>query len=149
MSQSLSQVIVHGVFSTKHRTPWLTEELRERLFAYLATVIKSKGHVQILVGGHDDHVYILIGFARSVSISDMIKHTKMTSSAWMKDEFGIRDFAWQGGYGAFSVSYVSIPEVMAYISNQDEHHEKFSFQDEFRKLMEENGIAFDEKYVWD
>ena len=149
MSQSLSQVIVHGVFSTKHRTTWLDENLRQSLFAYLATVLKSKGHVPILIGGHDDHVHILIGLARTVSISDMIKHTKVTSSAWIKEEFNIRDFGWQNGYGAFSVSHSSIPQVKAYISNQDEHHEKWSFQDEFRKLMAENGIAFDEKYVWD
>jgi REP element-mobilizing transposase RayT len=150
MPQSLSQIIVHAVFSTKHRTPWLDEELRKALFAYLATVIESKGHVPILVGGHDDHVHILFGLAKTVPISEMIKHTKVTSSVWIKEEFENRkDFAWQSGYGAFSVAYTSIGSTMAYISNQDEHHKKLSFQEEFRKLMEEHGIVYDERYVWD
>ena len=150
MPQSLAQVIVHGVFSTKHRTPWLDEELRKSLFAYLATVIKSDGHVPILIGGHDDHVHILLGLSRTVTIADMIKHTKTSSSSWIKSKFAHRpDFAWQSGYGAFSVSYMSIDAAMAYISNQDEHHGNLSYQDEFRKLMAENGVEIDERYVWD
>jgi REP element-mobilizing transposase RayT len=150
MSQSLSQIIVHGVFSTKHRTPWLDKELRKSLFAYIATILKSKGHVPILIGGHDDHIHMLFGLARTESIADTIKHTKVNSSVWIKEEFeNLQDFAWQGGYGAFSVSYQSIGSAMAYISNQDEHHKKMSFQDEFRQLMAEHGIAIDERYVWD
>jgi len=150
MSQSLSQIIVHGVYSTKNRTPWLDEELRKSLFAYLATILKSKGHVPILIGGHDDHIHMLFGLARTESIADTIKHTKVNSSVWIKEEFeNLKDFAWQGGYGAFSVSYQSIGSAMAYISNQDEHHRKVSFQDEFRQLMAEHGIAIDERYVWD
>ena len=120
------------------------------MFAYLATVIKSDGHVPILVGGHDDHVHILFGLARTISIADMIKHTKVSSSMWIKEQFENRsDFGWQAGYGAFGVAYSSINSVMAYISNQDDHHREFSFQDEFRTLMEENGIGYDERYVWD
>ncbi len=150
MSQSLSQIIVHGVFSTKHRTPWLDEELRKSLFAYIATILKSKGHVPILIGGDDDHIHMLFGLSRTESIAETIKHTKVNSSIWIKEEFeNLQDFAWQSGYGAFSVSYPSIGSAMAYISNQDEHHGKLSFQDEFRKLMAENGIAIDERYVWD
>ena len=87
MSQSLSQVIVHGVFSTKHRTPWLDAELRESLFAYIATIMKSQGHVPIIVGGHDDHIHMLFGLSRTVSISDTLKHTKIHSSLWLKQEF--------------------------------------------------------------
>ncbi|MBI1334056.1 MAG: transposase [Armatimonadetes bacterium] len=150
MPQSLSQIVVHAVFSTKDRTPWLDEALRPALFAYIATVIKSDGHVPIMVGGHDDHVHILFGLARTVPIADMIKKTKVTSSVWIKSEFPHRsNFAWQGGYGAFSVSYPSIDAAIAYIANQDQHHQKLSFPEEFRRLMDENGIAFDEKYVWD
>ncbi len=150
MSQSLSQVIVHGVFSTKHRTPWLDAKLREPIFAYIATLMKSQGHVPIIVGGHDDHIHMLFGLARTVSISDTIKHTKVHSSLWVKQEFENRnDFGWQSGYGAFSVAYSSIDPAIAYIANQDEHHNKTSFQDEFRKLMNEHGIEIDERYVWD
>ncbi len=87
MSQSLSQVIVHGVFSTKHRTPWLDAELRESLFAYIATLLKSQGHVPIIVGGHDDHIHMLFGLARTVSVSDTMKLTKVHSSLWVKQEF--------------------------------------------------------------
>ena len=150
MPQSLSQIIVHGVFSTKHRTPWLDEELSKALYAYLATIMKSKEHVPILIGGHKDHVHMLFGLARTQSIADTIKHVKVYSSIWIKEEFESRnDFAWQSGYGAFSVSYPSISSVMAYISGQDEHHKKVSFQVEYRQLMVEHGIAIDERYVWD
>ncbi|MEI7987275.1 MAG: transposase [Armatimonadota bacterium] len=150
MSQSLSQVIVHGVFSTKHRTPWLDAELRESLFAYISTLLKSQGHVPIIVGGHDDHIHMLFGLARTVSVSDTMKLTKVHSSLWVKQEFENRkDFGWQSGYGAFSVAYSSMDAAIAYIANQDDHHSKTSFQDEFRSLMKEHGIEIDEKYVWD
>ncbi len=150
MPQSLSQIIVHVVFSTKHRTPWLDEDIRESLFAYIATVLKSDGHVPILVGGHDDHVHLLFGLARTISIADMVKHVKVSSSMWIKEQFENRKgFAWQSGYGAFGVAYSSVNAAIAYISNQNEHHKKLSFQEEFRKLMEENGIDIDERYVWD
>lgn len=148
--QSLSQVIVHAVFGTKHRTPWLDEDLRKSLSAYLATVLKSDGHVPILVGGHDDHIHLLLGLARTIPISEMIKHAKVSSSMGIKQEFKTRqEFAWQSGYGAFSIAYPSINSAKAYITNQEEHHRKLSFQDEFRILMNENGIDYDERYVWD
>jgi REP element-mobilizing transposase RayT len=150
MPQSLSQIIVHGVFSTKHRTPWLDKDLRKAMFAYIATLLKSKGHVPILIGGHDDHIHMLFGLSRTESIADTIKHTKTNSSIWIKEQFmNQSDFAWQSGYGAFSVSYSSISSAMAYISNQDKHHKLVSFQDEFRQLMKEHGIEWDERYIWD
>ena len=103
-----------------------------------------------MVGGHDDHVHILFGLARTVSISETIKHTKIHTSMWVKKEFENRaDFGWQGGYGAFSVSYSSLNSAISYIANQEDHHSKTSFQDEFRSLMKENGIEIDERYVWD
>lgn len=120
MPQSLSQVVIHVIFSTKHRTPWLNENLRKSLFAYLATVLKSDGHVPILIGGHDDHMHLLFGLARTVSISEVIKHLKVSSSVWIKQEFENRgDFAWQSGYGVFAVAYPSVGAVMHYISNQE------------------------------
>jgi len=120
------------------------------LFAYLATVLKSENHVPILVGGYEDHVHLLFGLARTVSVSKMMEHTKVSSSKWVKQELdSFQGFEWQRGYGAFAVSYSSVSQVMAYISNQDQHHERVSFQDEFRKLMHENGIDFDERYIWD
>jgi putative transposase len=150
MSQSLSQVIVHGVFSTKHRTSWLDSELRESLFAYIATLLKSQGHVPIIVGGHDDHIHMLLGLSRTVAISDTIKHVKVYSSLWVKQEFEHRkEFGWQSGYGAFSVAYSSMDSAIAYIANQDDHHSKTSFKDEFRQLMKEHGIEIDERYAWD
>ncbi|HLO97051.1 MAG TPA: transposase [Fimbriimonas sp.] len=150
MPQSLSQVVLHATFSTRDRTPWLDEELRPSVFAYLASVLHSQRHVPILIGGHEDHVHLLFGLSRTVSIADTIKHTKVASSLWMKSEFAHRkDFAWQNGYGVFAVAYPTIDSVKEYISNQDDHHRKLSFQDEFRRFMHENGISFDERYVWD
>ncbi len=141
---------MHGVFSTKHRTPWIGKEIESELFAYLAALIRSNGHVPYMVGGHVDHVHVLFAISRIETLAKFMEHTKVSSSKWMKTTSNSRaDFAWQRGYGAFGVSYSSRNAVMDYIANQEDHHKVFSYQDEFRKLLEEHGIEFDERYVWD
>ncbi len=149
MAQSFSQVLVHGVFSTKDRTPWIDKEIEPELFAYLATVLKSEKHTPYLVGGHQDHVHLLFGLSRTETIAKIIEKIKVSSSIWLKTTGGSREsFAWQRGYGAFGVSYSSKSAVMDYIANQEAHHKAFSFQDELRILLRENDIVFDEQYVW-
>jgi len=148
MPQSLSQVIVHSVFSTEDRTPWLDDELKPELFAYLTTVLRNNGHTPVMIGGHDDHVHLLFGLSRTETIAKMVENTKVASSKWLKTT-GREDFAWQRGYGVFGVSYSSINPAIAYIANQKVHHGKELYQDEFRRLMAENGLDYDERYVWD
>jgi putative transposase len=147
MPQSLSRVIVHLIFSTKGRAPWITEEIEGELYGYLVNALKADGNVPIKIGGFDDHVHILFGISRTVTIAKTVENIKSSSSKWMKTKQA--DFAWQLGYGAFSVSYFGTDEAVAYIANQREHHKVDSFQDEFRRLMEEHGILIDERYVWE
>jgi putative transposase len=150
MAQSFSQVLVHAVFSTKNRTPWIDKEIESELFAYIAATIRSLKHVPYLVGGHRDHVHILFGQSRTETLSKFIENTKVASSKWMKTTGdGRKDFDWQRGYGAFGVSYTSRHNVMNYIAGQEEHHKIFSYQDELRRLLKENDIEFDERYIWD
>jgi len=149
MPQSLSQVLVHMVYSTKGRTPNIRTELQPRLHAYLSTVLANDGHIPIIVGGHLDHVHMLFGLSRTITIAKAVESSKTSSSRWMKEEFGVSDFGWQHGYGAFSVSPSDQEVCVAYIANQESHHKVFSFQDEFRTLLEEFGVSYDERYVWD
>lgn len=104
----------------------------------------------ILIGGVSDHVHILIQLGRRISQADLVKELKRGSNLWIHERFPhIAKFAWQAGYGAFSVSTSNLEAVRAYIANQPEHHAKISFQDEFRAFLKKHGVAFDERYVWD
>jgi REP element-mobilizing transposase RayT len=148
MPQSLSDVLVHIVFSTKNRTPWITPEIRRELYPYLGAVIRDMGCVPIQIGGVEDHVHFLLVLSRTITIAQVVEKIKTPSSKWMKTK-GVPGFAWQGGYGAFSVSASERAVVVAYILGQEEHHRKVTFQDEFRAMLKEHGIAWDERYVWD
>jgi putative transposase len=150
MPQSLSKVIVHLIFSTKEREPWLNREIRPRMHAYLATVCRQLGAQAHRVGGVADHVHIITTLPRTLSQAEMIEQVKKTSSKWIKSlgpEY--RGFYWQRGYGAFSVSPSQLAAVFAYIDNQEEHHRVRSFQEEYRDFLERHGVQFDERYVWD
>ncbi|MDF3129124.1 transposase [Kiritimatiellaeota bacterium B1221] len=150
MPQSLSHVIVHTVFSTKNRQPLLKElGVRNETFAYLGAAVNTLGCQSFLVGGYVDHIHILSTLSRSISQADFVKEVKRSSSIWFKDEFREPSFSWQKGYGIFSVSESRVPDVKAYIQNQEVHHGKLTFQDEFRQLLRAHNLAFDEKYVWD
>lgn len=142
MPQSLAKVIVHIVYSTKNREPWLKDKnLRTELFAYNASILSSSVDCPaILIDGVEDHIHILCLLSRKFSIMDVIKKSKTETSKWLKrkgPELG--SFQWQAGYGIFSV----------YIARQEEHHKRFSFQDEFRELCKRYGVSIDERYVWD
>lgn len=148
MPQSLARVPVQLVFSTKNREPVLREELDERLHSYLAGILKSEGHTPIKVGGFDDHVHMLYGLSRTQTISKSVEVVKAGSLYWLRQQ-GLEDFHWQNGYGAFGVSESNVPSVVRYIENQREHHKAVSYQDEFRALLKEHNIEFDERYLWD
>jgi putative transposase len=150
MPQSLSQVLVHMVYSTKDRNQCIDPATQPRLHAYLSKVLASDGHVPIIVGGHTDHVHLLFGLSRTVTIAKTVESTKVSSSKWIKEVFPhLPSFAWQHGYGAFSVVPHDQRALVEYITHQEEHHRTFSFQDEYRNLLIEFGVPYDEKFLWD
>jgi putative transposase len=150
MPQSLSRVILHIVFSTKNREPWLDPEVRARLHAYLATVCRDLGSEFVRVGGMTDHIHLVATLPRTVSQAQMIEQMKTASSKWIKAvDPRYRGFFWQRGYGAFSVSPSQLDAVVEYVERQPEHHRTQMFQEEYRELLHKHGIDFDERYVWD
>jgi len=150
MGQSLAAIYVHLVFSTKSRKPFIQDpDIRDELHNYLGGLCNTHGATVVRVGGTEDHVHILYRQSRTEDLSNTIRRVKAVSSSWFKDRSGSEEFAWQAGYGAFSVGIREIDAVVKYINSQEEHHRKVSFQDEFRRLLDEFKIAYDEKYVWD
>ena len=148
MPQSLSKVLVHLIFSTKHREPLIGLQIRPRLHAYLVGILDNLKSPSLQAGGVADHVHILFALARTISQADLVEEVKKGSSKWMKTE-GVPTFSWQAGYGAFSVGESQADTVIRYIQNQEHHHRKMTFQEEFRKFLERYKIAYDERYVWD
>lgn len=150
MSQSLANVLIHVVFSTKNRAPVLDADVRKELHLYLVGILRNNGCHSLQVGGVEDHVHLLLALSRTLTIAQLVEHLKTGSSKWLKTKGeALRTFSWQGGYGAFSVSASHADDVVRYIQNQEEHHRKVSFQEELRRLCEENGVEIDERYVWD
>jgi REP element-mobilizing transposase RayT len=150
MPQSLSKVIVHLIFSTKEREPWLDLEVRQRMHAYLATICRDLGGEAFRVGGAADHVHVVTTLPRTLSQAELIEGIKKTSSKWIKalaPKYG--HFYWQRGYGAFSVSPSQLEAVLEYVQSQEEHHRSRSFQEEYRGFLQKHGVEFDERYVWD
>jgi len=150
MPQSLSHVLLHCVFSTKDRQPWLKKDIQLSLYPYLATLSEDIDCHAYRIGGVEDHVHFAIILARTVSQSSWVEHVKTHSTKWLKRTYPeLEAFAWQRGYGAFSISPMHLDALKGYIENQDAHHAKESFQDEYRRLLNKYGIEFDERYVWD
>jgi putative transposase len=148
MPQSLANVLVHIVFSTKDRTPWLSPDIREALFPYLGGILRNIECPLLQIGGVEDHVHLLIRLPRTMTIAQFVEKVKTSTSKWLKTR-GVSEFAWQAGYGAFSIGASDTETTVRYIQNQEEHHRKVSFQEELRALLREAGIEFDERYVWD
>lgn len=151
MPQSLSRVLVHIVFSTKKRESFISDvDLRSRVHEYIGGVIHQLGSQPVRIGGTDDHVHILCTLPRTLTQADLVKEIKRPSSEWMKKQSStLHDFAWQNGYGVFSIGQSQIDQLTAYISNQYEHHRMLTFQDEFRALLDRYRVEYDERYVWD
>lgn len=152
MPQSLAKVAIHIVFSTKNRERWLEDrELRKELFAYMSVILRDNvDSPAILINGVGDHVHALCLLSRKHAIMKVIQEMKTETSKWLKKQSpATSGFTWQAGYGAFSASESKIPEVKAYIENQEEHHKKMSFQDEFRALCKRHHLEIDERYAWD
>jgi REP element-mobilizing transposase RayT len=148
MPQSLSFLLVHIVFSTKDRTPLITPEVRPDLHAYLATVTRNAGSECYRVGGVADHVHLAIRLSRTITIAHLVEELKTSSSKWLKTQ-SLAKFAWQQGYGAFSVGPSDLEALRKYIDNQEEHHRAHTFQEEYRAFFKRYGVEFDERHIWD
>jgi len=148
VAQSLSRVIIHVVFSTKNREPFLNIEIRSRIHAYLATIVRDMDSHAYRIGGTEDHVHIACTLPRILCQSDFLKKIKTSSSKWIKEQ-GVRKFSWQNGYGAFSIGQSQLSQLLHYIDHQLEHHQKKSFEEEYRGLLKKYEIDYDESYVWD
>jgi REP element-mobilizing transposase RayT len=150
MPQSLSGVYIHLIFSTKNREGLITPGVEPELHAFLVGSLRDLGCPSLRVNGTADHVHCLFVLARTVAICDVVERVKRASSRWIKTKGPMfRGFAWQHGYGAFSVSESNIEGVKAYIDRQKDRHATRSFQDEYRSFLRKHNIVFDERYVWD
>ena len=150
MPQSLSLVVVHIIFSTKERHPFLDPDTRPRQHAYLSTVTRNIGCECYGAGGVADHVHLAIRLSRTITIADLVSKLKTSSSQWLKTQAsGLAAFSWQGGYGCFSVSPADLDSLRAYINEQEHHHKTRTFQEEFRMFLKNYGVEYNEAYVWD
>jgi REP element-mobilizing transposase RayT len=151
MPQSLAKILIHAVFSTKDRRALLRDKsLREELHRYIGGILSHLDCQPVIVGGVEDHVHLLCALSRTCTAAEMVKEVKRGSSIWLKTKnAGLNDFAWQNGYGIFSIGFSQIKTVQNYIAQQEKHHCKVSFQDEFRELLRRYEIIFDEQYLWD
>ncbi len=150
MSQSLSKIFVHLIFSTKDRFPFLRDAgMREQMHAYIASTLYELQSPTIEVGGVEDHVHILCRLSRNHSISEIMNKAKSNSSSWAKDQGGMcQKFSWQFGYGAFSIGQSQILSTRQYIQNQMEHHRKYTFQEEYLDILRKYEVEYDERYLW-
>ncbi len=151
MSQSLAKIWTHLIFSTKERYAFLSDEtIRHDMHSYLAKILKANNCPTLLVGGVSDHVHSLFLLSKNHSIASIVWAIKRSSSKWVKGQaISLRKFHWQEGYGAFSVSQSDVERVERYILNQETHHKKKTFQDEFRGFLKKYQVDYDERYVWD
>ena len=156
MPQSHSKIAMHLTFSTKDRVRALAyPELRTQLEGYIVGILKNLGCPSIATRALIDHLHSLFLLSRTETVSNVVQMVKQESSKWIKDQMPDRKdphlvkFHWQKGYGVFSVSESMIPRVKKYIENQDEHHKRITFQEEYRGFLQRHNVAFDERYVWD
>lgn len=150
MPQSLVSLLVHVVFSTKHREPLIAPEIEADLFKFMAGVLKNHDSRLLAANGTANHVHLLISLSKNVALSHLIQELKRSTSRWVKTRgLKFRNFQWQDGYGAFTVGESGVPALKQYIARQKEKHQKKSFESELVEFLKKYGIEFDERYVWD
>ena len=138
----------HLVFSTKERFPFIEPGWRDRLHSYMGGILHEMNVFPEAIGGTGDHAHVLVGLRANHAIASIVHDVKRASSAWVHTELKQREFAWQTGYAALTVSPSQVKAVQQYIESQKEHHRRRSFQEEYRELLEKAGIEYDEKYLW-
>jgi REP element-mobilizing transposase RayT len=149
MPQSFGSLHCHIVFSTKHRLPQISADIQPRLFEYIGGILRNHSSCLIAAGGMPDHVHLLASLGRTVDVAEAVRLIKSNSSGWIHRELSLPDFHWQDGYGAFAVSYSNIDQVKSYLANQEQHHRRISFQDEFLEFLRRHDLQWDERYIWD
>jgi REP element-mobilizing transposase RayT len=148
MSDSYTNLLYHIIFSTKDRRPLITDAYQPRLYEYIGGTIRGLGGISLELNGTDDHVHLLTKLRPDTALSDVLRDLKANASGWMHDVFPeLKDFSWQRGYGAFTVSQSSVEEVRRYIARQKEHHQTLSFREEFIQFLKANEIEYDERYL--
>ena len=148
MPSTHTSLHIHVVFSTKDRLPLIDPSWRGDLHGFLGGCLKRLDAFPQEIGGVADHVHLLVGIKPVHAIADLVREVKRVSSAWIKEDQRVRRFAWQEGYGAFSVSGSGVEAVRRYIRDQERHHRRRTFQDEYREFLEKHAIDFDERYLW-
>lgn len=149
MSNTYTQIHIHAVFAVQNRMSLIASEWKDRLYMYITSIIQKNGHKLIAINGCPDHVHILFGMRPTQSLSELMKDIKGSSSKWINEErLAGGKFSWQEGYGAFSYGKSQISNVINYINNQEEHHKKISFMDEYKKFLELYGINYDEQFIF-
>jgi putative transposase len=149
MANTYTSLHYHIVFSTKNREPHITNEIKERIWGFLGGIARENKMKALGIGGMADHIHLLIMAPPAMSLSKMVQLLKGGSSKWIHDTFPqIPSFAWQDGYGAFTVSKSQLPEIMQYIEGQGEHHRTKTFQEEYLAFLKRHAIEYDERYIW-
>ncbi len=150
MPQSLANILLHIIFSTKNRAPWIPVDIEPELHPYLASICRAHRCPAHEIGGTDDHVHLVCSLARTTTVSSLLEEIKGSSSKWIKTKGQqYAGFSWQAGYGAFSIGQSQLEAVKKYIAGQREHHRRKTFQEEFREFLAKYQVQYDERYVWD
>jgi REP element-mobilizing transposase RayT len=150
MGQSLVKNYIHIVFSTKYREASIQPDIELELHRYIGGICNKLDCQVLQVGGYNDHIHILCALSKKIALMKLLEQLKSHSSKWIKTKGeAYRNFYWQDGYGAFSVNPSQVDVVMAYITNQQDHHSKKTFQDEYRSFLKKYHVEYDEQYVWD
>jgi REP element-mobilizing transposase RayT len=148
MPQSYTSLIYHIVFSTKDRRPMLPAALHPRVFAYIGGILRQERGALLEVGGTENHVHLLAAVSKEQALSDAVRVIKSNSSGWLHREVGRPEFGWQDGYGGFTVDSGDTAELVSYIRNQEEHHRRVTFEEEFIGLLKRHRVSYDERYLW-
>jgi REP element-mobilizing transposase RayT len=148
LSHTSGNILLHLIFSTQGRRPLIKPDFRADLFAYLGGIIREIRATALIINGTADHIHMLVRIRPAQSAADIVRVVKANSSKWVRAKW-TSDFAWQTGYGVFSVSESNVTAVKKYIAEQEEHHKKHSFQEEFLAFLKKNHVEYDERYIWD
>ena len=149
MANSYHSVLLHVVFSTKKREPFLSPAIRERLFPYLGGIARENGMKTLAIGGVSDHIHLLLSMNRELSTADALRMIKGPSSKWIHETFpDLAKFSWQEGYGAFSIGVSQVDATSHYILTQEDHHRRVSFQEEYLAFLKRHNLPYDERYIW-
>jgi len=149
MANTYTQLFVHSTFSVRNRLKLILPRFKDELYKYITGIIRNKKHKLYAIGGIEDHIHVLVSMRPDVSVSDMIKDIKMNSTNWINGKRFLKTkFGWQEGFGAFTYAKSQVDVVCKYILNQERHHKKITFEEEYRKLLEKFGVVYGEKYLF-